>query len=186
MGRRDRSMLLPDLEISPARGGGHTYLLDSIAAVAPLRSWNGPHFGRRLRRNRNTENRMRVPSIDYAYDIPSSSSYSENPNLEDSLRRLSFTHDDLQQVMDDPEQFRSLQSQLRQRGAITNSMIKEGIHLYVQECLELNRRQHQGESSENCSPRKIMITPTNASIGGSSNSSRSARQTPSFNTPQSC
>ena len=95
-------------------------------------------------------------------------------SLEDSLRRLSFTNKELEEVIEDTEQFRSLQSQLRQKGAITNTLIKEGIHLYVQDCLEYKR---QSDSPTN------MITPTNSAIGSSSSGSR---QTPSFNTPQSC
>lgn len=171
MGRRD-NRVLKQLDVSPCKeGGGHTFLVDAMPAVAPLRSWNGHQIGRRLRRKGGG---ILTPERTSRHTANSGSVTASS--LEDSLRRLSFTNKELEEVIEDTEQFRSLQSQLRQKGAITNTMVKEGIHLYVQDCLEYKRQSD--------SPRN-MITPTNSSIGSSSSSSGS-RQTPSFHTPQSC
>ena len=132
MGRRDNRALL-QLDISPCKeGGGHSFLVESLPSIAPLRNWNGRQIGRRLRnRGGSTPDRHSKTKM---------ASESAAVALEDSLRRLSFTNEELQEVIEDPEQFRSLQSQLRQKGAITNTMVKEGIHLYVHDCLEFKRQ----------------------------------------------
>lgn len=172
MGRRD-NRALQQLDLSPCKeGGGHSFLVDATPTIAPLRNWNGRQIGRRLqRKGGGTLKPERI-----SRHIANSGSIAAS-SLEDSLRRLSFTNKELEEVIEDAEQFRSLQSQLRQKGAITNTLIKEGLHLYVQDCLEYKR---QSDSPTN------MITPTNSSIGSSSSSSSGSRQTPSFNTPQSC
>lgn len=71
-------------------------------------------------------------------------------HFEEPLRRLSFTEKDLMEVIGDRDEFRSLQNELRRKGAITNSMVKEGIHHYVQNCLE---------KKQSDSPTSVMTTP---------------------------
>ena len=168
MGRRD-NRILKQLDGSPYKEeGGHHFLVDSMPVLAPLRNWNGHQIGRRLQRKGG--------GILTPERTPRNTPTVASSSLENSFRRLSFTDKELEEVIDDPEQFRSLKTQLRQKGAITNTMLKEGIHFYVQDCLEYKR---QSDSPAN------MITPTNSSTV-SSGSSSGSRQTPSFHTPQSC
>jgi len=128
-------------------GGGHAFLIleeSPDTMITPGLGWNGVRR-RRFLGNRGGGGHRTVGSPEKKHDVSS---------LEGHLRQLSFTDKELQEVIEDPEQFRSLQSQLRERGAVTNSLVKEGIHFYVQTCLEYKRQSD--------SPRN-MITPTNAS-----------------------
>lgn len=152
---RDQTTMKRDTSCSPngKEGSGHAFLLDPATAASSL--WNGRR-GRRLLRKHVGAADKKMLSGDLGH-------------LEEPLRRLSFTDKELQEVIDDREQFRSLQSQLRKRGAVTNTMVKEGLHFYVQTCLECKRQSD--------SPR-TMITPTAAST-----KSGRHRRHASFGTP---
>ena len=107
---------------------GSEYFLDSVKAVTTTR-WRG----RRLLGGGN--------------GAASPESVVDLGHLEQPLRKLSFTEKDLRSVIEDRDDFRSLQSELRRKGAVTNSMLKEGIHFYVHSCLE--KRQ---------SPKTVPVT----------------------------
>ena len=134
---RDRGLAVETTGVSPCReGGGLAFLMD-VGTTAPPR-WNGRRGRRLLRKAAGVAT---TPTPEKKGDLG---------HLEEPLRRLSFTDKDLLEVIDDRDEFRSLQNELRKKGAVTNSLVKEGIHFYVQSCLE-NKRHSD-------SP-KDMITP---------------------------
>ncbi|CAB9519262.1 expressed unknown protein [Seminavis robusta] len=147
MMRRDRELTI-DTSISPQKdGGGLAFFMTDPEPVAPSR-WSGRR-GRRQRKKHGGGKTTTPDEKGYLGDF------------EEPLRRLSFTDKDLLEVIDDPEDFRLLQSDLRRQGAVTNSLIKEGIHFYVQNCL-VAKKQSDSPTT--------MITPK------SSTSSKKSRQ----------
>ena len=176
MGRRDRNNSADFVMMSPppiiTDGGGHAFLMvDPSSHSSSVSSTNNhnnttitttttPRWGRRRGLLRKAHS-----SPDCPKDLG---------HLEEPLRRLSFTGKELQQVIDDPEQFRMLQCQLREQGAITNSMVKEGIHFYVQTCLEdkqqrlLSLSSSSSSESNSASPSPKLITPPSVTSTASS------------------
>jgi hypothetical protein len=128
--------------------GGHSFLVDPIT-VATQR-WNG----HRLRALRKAGEKF--------LDLDHNSDKTDLGDLEEPLRRLSFTDKDLMEVVEDREQFEAYKSELRKRGAITNSLMKQNLHFYVQHQLEQRRASD--------SPTTI-LTPS-SSTSSSDNRSR--------------
>jgi hypothetical protein len=123
---RDRGLSVETTSVSPCKeGGGLAFLMD-VGTTAPPR-WSSRRGRRLLRKAAGVPN---THPPDKKGDLG---------HLEEPLRRLSFTDKDLLEVIDDRADFRLLQSELRKKGAVTNSMVKEGIHFYVQSCLENKR-----------------------------------------------
>lgn len=122
---RDRDLLG---EYSPqGEEGGHSFLTGQLATAS--HRWQG-RGGQRLRALRRAGERL----LDLEnHDKP------ELDHLGDSLKRLSFTDKDLLEAMEDRENFDAFKSELRKKGAITNLEMKEGIHLFVQNQLQLKR-----------------------------------------------
>jgi hypothetical protein len=49
------------------------------------------------------------------------------------IAELSCTQDDILPIIANPDLFGQLQQALRQSGAITNAMLQQGIHFYIQD-----------------------------------------------------
>jgi hypothetical protein len=123
---RDRGLTVDIGSASPCKEGGGLAFLVDVGTTAPPR-WSGRGGRRLLRKAAGVGNP----------DTPEKK--RDLGHLEEPLRRLSFTDKDLLEVIEDRADFRLFQSELRKKGAVTNSMIKEGIHFYVQNCLENKR-----------------------------------------------
>ena len=119
--RRDRALTI---QTSPngKETFGSEYLLDSVKSVESSSSFTSyPRWsGRRLLRKTLTPP---PDKVDFG-------------QFEKPLRSLSFSEQDLRSILENRDDFISLKNELKRKGAVTNSMLKEGIHFYVQNCLE--------------------------------------------------
>ena len=129
--RRNRGLVVETCPSPCKETTGSSFLLDSVTSLASTSSslWSG--------RSLLLKGGGKTPSP--------TSDKSDLGSFEEPFRRLSFTDEELMKCIDDSDDFRNLQEEMRKKGAVTNTLMKEGIHFWIQNLMQ--KRQSDSPSS---------------------------------------
>jgi len=124
--------------------------MNAVPAVVKWREWleNNPTINEPTRsRKKRSDRKLLLNRVQLGKETETQEEGEEGENLLDGVDLLSFCVNDLVPIVEEDEVFVNLQRELRKNCAITNEVLKQGLHFYVRDVKVQKEREEAATRS---------------------------------------